>query len=168
MVRWQNQYNRNRFYSDSDKECSDCEEIKPHEEFYSWKNGVGPKNLSWYCKECCKRKGRENHSTYKTRATFRDAKRNTYIKSKYGITLDDYKERLIAQNNKCAICRVELSIGGQKAHFDHCHATGKPRMFLCTNCNQGLGHFKDNIANLKTAIDYLNAHSDSVDVVKEE
>lgn len=46
-------------------------------------------------------------------------------------------------------------------HLDHCHITGKIRGFLCSNCNTGLGLFKDNINLLESAIKYLRTHNDN-------
>jgi len=42
--------------------------------------------------------------------------------------------------------------------LDHCHETGGFRGFLCSNCNTGLGAFKDDAAILMNAISYLEAH----------
>lgn len=67
-------------------------------------------------------------------------------------TTEEYIEKLLKdQDNKCAICKLET-----KLVIDHCHANGNVRGMLCTNCNTGLGHFKDNINFLKEAINYLN------------
>ena len=38
---------------------------------------------------------------------------------------------------------------------DHCHTTLKVRGKLCTNCNLGLGHFKDDPILLEFARLYL-------------
>ena len=91
-----------------------------------------------------------------------------FCKRNYGISLKEYSEKLEAQNHKCAICRVELSNGGGLTHLDHNHTTGEIRAILCTNCNRGLGHFKESIENLKSAIIYLDTHNSSVDRIKED
>ncbi len=164
-----NQYSeRKRFFSNTEKECSSCEQKLPYSAFYTgWSGGQGPLKLSWYCKECNKAKSREKHKTYKLDSNFQDSKRNTWIKRRHGISLEQYKEKLAIQNNECAICQVKLLTSGHGTHLDHCHKTGQLRKFLCTNCNRGLGHFKDNPKFLETAIDYLNAHNSSVDADKE-
>lgn len=53
----------------------------------------------------------------------------------------------------CAICGTEPQ--RRFLHLDHDHKTGKARGLLCVNCNTALGHFKDDVARLKKAIEYL-------------
>lgn len=82
--------------------------------------------------------------------------KNAHLKRTYGITLEDFNRMLFNQNGCCLICkkqRTELLV--MDIHVDHCHKTGKVRGLLCSSCNQGLGNFKDNIANLLAAVEYL-------------
>jgi hypothetical protein len=85
-----------------------------------------------------------------------------WLKKKYNISLEDYNNTLVSQNNCCLICKLpETSISNKNnkvisLSVDHCHTTGKVRGLLCSNCNKGLGCFKDNISFLKEAIEYLN------------
>jgi 5-methylcytosine-specific restriction endonuclease McrA len=84
--------------------------------------------------------------------------RKAQLRSRYGITPDDYDRMLKEQDGKCAIC---LEPAGER-HFsvDHCHAaTGKVRSLLCRKCNTGLGSFCDSIPLLQAAIDYIQRHS---------
>ena len=58
----------------------------------------------------------------------------------------------------CAICGVELTGRGQAANapsFDHNHATGKFRGWLCSRHNRALGAFNDDPALLRKAADYI-------------
>ncbi len=59
----------------------------------------------------------------------------------------------------CPICN-KGSIPGITANLvkDHDHETGNAREWLCDSCNTGLGRFKDNIALLQKAIEYLKKH----------
>lgn len=98
---------------------------------------------------------------------YKKKKMNSHFLHTYGISLEEYEEKLKSQGNICAICGVPLPSRGLLTHLDHDHKTGKLRDFLCTNCNRGLGSFKDSISNLERAIMYLKTHSDSVDVAKE-
>ena len=62
------------------------------------------------------------------------------------------------QGGKCAICGAGvqgMTASKTRLSVDHCHASGKIRGLLCGGCNVGLGHFKDSVALLSSAIDYL-------------
>lgn len=78
-----------------------------------------------------------------------------HIKSKYGLSIEDYQELLQKQNSICPICKRTLIDRQNMPHVDHDHTTNKIRGILCGNCNMGLGNFKDNIESLKRAIKYL-------------
>ncbi|MDO3651295.1 endonuclease domain-containing protein [Nocardia mangyaensis] len=54
-------------------------------------------------------------------------------------------------NNACEICKESVEL----LAVDHCHTTNKVRGLLCSNCNNGLGRFKDNTEYLNNAINYL-------------
>lgn len=63
------------------------------------------------------------------------------------------------QNNKCAICETEISLGRQpytktKAYVDHDHDSNKVRGLLCHRCNCRLGPIEDK-EWLKKALAYL-------------
>lgn len=66
----------------------------------------------------------------------------------------DFLNLLSAQNGLCAICESPLILG-RTTHVDHNHKTNFIRGILCSNCNLGLGRFKDSIVNLENAILYL-------------
>ena len=57
----------------------------------------------------------------------------------------------------CEICGIaEKDAPKGTLHCDHDHVTGKPRGMLCMHCNQALGKFKDDVALLNRAIEYLS------------
>lgn len=61
-----------------------------------------------------------------------------------------------SQQGRCAICGTpEADVPGGLLHLDHEHATSLVRGLLCTNCNTGLGQFKDDPSRLLAAVDYL-------------
>jgi hypothetical protein len=74
------------------------------------------------------------------------------LKSRYGITPEDYDQMLKEQNGVCAICKVRKK---EKLHIDHDHKTGRVRGLLCGACNRALGLLKDNTDFLNKAIEYL-------------
>jgi len=74
----------------------------------------------------------------------------------FGVDKEKYQKMLDKQDNKCAICGVNVSELKYTLCVDHDHATGKVRGLLCHDCNVGIGRMKDNIKTLKKAIKYLS------------
>lgn len=69
-------------------------------------------------------------------------RRISYLSKVYNLTLEDYNNLLLKQNNSCYICG-KLHIDTQKGlHIDHDHLTGKIRGLLCSNCNGSLGWYE--------------------------
>jgi Autographiviridae endonuclease VII len=60
---------------------------------------------------------------------------------RYGITLERFDELVREQNNRCAICEVDLG-DGRRRQIDHDHATKRVRALLCPGCNGALGHIE--------------------------
>ncbi|MDE0324591.1 MAG: endonuclease VII domain-containing protein [Candidatus Poribacteria bacterium] len=61
----------------------------------------------------------------------------------------------------CPICEKRTIVDvTAKIVADHDHDTGEGREWICDSCNTGLGRFKDNIAILETAIEYLRRFED--------
>lgn len=73
-----------------------------------------------------------------------------HLKSRHGITKEQWHTMYAEQDGKCAICHLP-----SKLMLDHCHTTNTIRGLLCHQCNLGLGHFKDNQELLQAAISYL-------------
>ncbi len=74
---------------------------------------------------------------------------------KYGLTPETYKELLIQQDYRCAICGKHRKEMTKDIHIDHCHATNKVRGLLCHSCNVLIGMAKDNLYILTKAKQYL-------------
>lgn len=97
------------------------------------------------------RKIRERYATdpeYRSRClSYRkhpDKARNQQLKRDYGITLEEYNERLEFQGGVCAICKCPPT-GRFQLAVDHCHSTGMIRGLLCSFCNHGIGNFRDDV-----------------------
>ena len=90
--------------------------------------------------------------------------RNINLKSKYGITRQEFDARLMAQGNVCAICKQAGARTGRAVsmHVDHSHASGAIRGILCGPCNRALGYMEDSPARLLAAAAYLGALPDAV------
>lgn len=79
-------------------------------------------------------------------------RKDTQLKSYYGISLQEYNDQLAHQDGRCCICKKQ-----EKLVVDHCHSTGKVRGLLCLKCNLGIGYLLDNVSNLEAAIDYIKS-----------
>lgn len=132
-------YNKSKqFKSGIAHRCKDCTNL------YNRKYEKGPGKEK--CLERAKKRYRKHRKKY----------RNWELIREFGITLDDYNNILLEQNNVCYICKnPELNRKTKTLSVDHCHKSGNVRGLLCSNCNLGLGNFQDNIEYLKTAIEYL-------------
>jgi hypothetical protein len=75
---------------------------------------------------------------------------------KLGLDPDVIEPLFNAHNNICDSCGLPSE---KTLVTDHCHTTGKFRGFLCSNCNTGLGMFKDDPIRLQKAIDYITNYT---------
>jgi hypothetical protein len=146
---------QDRYYkqnTSTHKKCKSCGAIKERSEYY--KDSRRKDGITAYCKPC----------KLEINQAWRESNPDKYQKSvvdlkwtaksrRYGISKEEFFTMLEQQNNSCAICKESI---GESAHVDHCHSSGKVRGLLCASCNKGLGMFKDNIAHLESAIEYLN------------
>ena len=76
------------------------------------------------------------------------------LRTKYGLTPEQYSEMLAAQNGVCAICR-EPPPADILLSVDHCHRTSHVRGLLCKPCNLAIGNMKDDAARLRAAANYV-------------
>jgi hypothetical protein len=125
--------------------CTQCGELKPLSTFSLLKNGLRERRCSR-----CKRK----HLTPR-------AMRNYYLRSKFGITHEEWVALYEGQGGLCAICEDPLPLTEARCHTDHDHKTGKVRGILCPACNHGLGHFRDNPKIARAAANYLDRHREN-------
>ena len=116
---------------DGVKFCPKCREIKDVNNFYADRTRKGGRG--GYCKTCDRK---DYPSSY----------------YKYGIQPKDYRFLMKKQSGCCAIC---YSFDVRKLSIDHDHKTGRVRGLLCSLCNVGLGHFKNNPLYLLEAVKYL-------------
>jgi hypothetical protein len=84
-------------------------------------------------------------------------RRQTSLKQRYGLTLEDYDNLLQLQNGVCAICGrpPRGKTKGRRLYVDHDQTTGRVRGLLCPSCNTTLGQFNHDPAVLLAAINYL-------------
>lgn len=157
------------------KSCSQCGALKSYSDFNSKKNSRD--KLRSECKACCLVNSNrwKNNNTDKSKASYKKwreknidreravkreyaknnvwAARNRELKRQYGISYATFNIMRVGQLGLCLICKEPT----EKLVVDHCHETGHVRGLLCGKCNSAIGLFKDNIENLKRAVEYLTA-----------
>lgn len=158
------------------KRCRICKQEKLDSEFYP--NSHTKDGLRAECKECKRleyqqnkeqrsKKAKENYwknpqiareRANKYRKAFPNKVKSTKLMQEFGLSYEEYVSKLEAQNYSCAICDKHESNFTFKLAVDHDHESGKIRGLLCSNCNNGLGRFHDDLNKLQNAIEYLKKH----------
>jgi hypothetical protein len=77
------------------------------------------------------------------------------LRWRYGIPLEEYNKVFQEQAGNCKLCGLHQSVLRYSLAVDHNHKSGQIRGLLCSNCNTGLGLFKDDISLLQKATQYL-------------
>lgn len=154
------------------KKCIVCEKTKSIEEFgangYTKKDGTKGKRND--CKKCCNDRRAEYFRNPEKRAGINIRRRRTYavdsaprrgqnrkynLRTNYGLEVAAVDAYLVKIEFCCEICGTHDSETYRGLKVDHCHSTNINRGMLCQNCNNGLGHFKDDIDSLLRAVEYL-------------
>ena len=142
------------------KKCSKCKILKPHSEF--GKNIRKTDGYQNQCKECgyasseqWRLNNLEHRSAYNKQYAIdnKESIRNRALQREYGLTVEQFNEILLKQNNKCKICKKDFD---GTPYVDHNHTTGKVRGFLCRPCNFLIGLAEDNSVILREAAHYLD------------
>lgn len=162
------------------KLCNRCGQTKPVKDFHLRKEqGVSEKYRS-PCKQCIKHAYNQNKDEHRSKAKEyyqknRDSRleyyhrnkdylnrnrRKYFYKSTYGISLDSVEDMREEQEYRCYICGTPETDLTRGLCLDHNHITGQNRKLLCNNCNNLLGHAKENTDILSKAIEYIDEHND--------
>lgn len=116
------------------------------------------------CRSCTNERQRAwRKKAVATRPEFVAARLFSQVKNRakrYGLTLEEFAVLEAMAVGKCEICQKPARARNKwkadsKLHVDHCHTTGKVRGMLCTDCNRGIGLFRDDPKALRRAADYL-------------
>lgn len=144
------------------KYCPGCKQIRNLLEFSTMKVRSG---VASHCRECSNRIATERNSTDKGKyARHNSYKRNREkvmdqkLQKKFGITLEQYKQILSSQGNKCAICGKTPEENKKMLAVDHNHATNKNRGLLCSSCNICIGFIEKNKLDISAIRQYLITH----------
>lgn len=83
---------------------------------------------------------------------------------RHGLSELDILAMRAAQSNRCACCDEIFTASPNVDHDHHCCEANRScdkcrRGLLCSNCNRGLGMFRDSIERLLKAVEYLKRHA---------
>lgn len=134
------------------KVCSTCTQERLLCDFHTAKRNKD--GYQGHCKSCQAEKSKlwkqENHE----RAYI--SNKAWELRTKYGMSIEEYDELLALQDNKCACCQVRAPVGTRRPfNVDHDHGTGRVRGILCPSCNSGIGHLSDSLEGVLMAVTYL-------------
>lgn len=140
-------------------QCSKCKEFKPTDEYVP--DGRKANGRKSRCRTCSyqataawRAKNREHLRT--TQVAYELAtKRRSWLKTKYGLTVEQFEAMVTTQGNVCALCHQPQNPKFRYLDVDHCHATGEVRGLLCRHCNTAIGHFRDDPELLMRAAAYI-------------
>ena len=127
------------------KVCTKCNESKPHTDFYKSGERNGKQRTKSYCKVCA----------IKINKHYVEQNPYNWITKRYNVSLEIAKDLYMRSMKTCDICGVEWNGTKERLCIDHDHATGKVRGVLCKHCNHILGHSRDSVTILKSAVEYL-------------
>lgn len=140
------------------KRCSVCKQELPLASFYRDLSRIDGHRGT--CRSCSstqhKQWAKENKEHLRQYGQGRiRSRRSRSSRVRYSLPRVLRQELIAASGGSCTICGNQLKGGVGGASVDHDHASGKIRGVLCSTCNLGLGHFRDNIESLLGAISYL-------------
>ena len=115
--------------------CTRCKEEKPETTEFFPPHNKKRNGLDSWCRSC--------------RATYRNANCRGRFRN---VITDEALADIKATVTQCVICGDDGPLV-----VDHDHATGEVRGMLCSHCNRGLGHFRDDPMLLEFAAQYLYA-----------
>ena len=127
------------------KVCTKCGEFKEHNQYYKSGERNGKQHIKSYCKSCAIVKNKQ----------YIEKNPYSWIAKRYNVSLDVAKFLYLRSMQSCDICGTLWDGTKERLCIDHCHITGEVRGVLCKHCNHVLGHSKDSVQILKSAIEYL-------------
>lgn len=128
-----------QFNEDGTLTCSKCK-LDKLPDFFS-KNKKQKTGYNYACKTCMKEQTRRYN-----------------LPSKYGITVEEYTDKIKQQDYKCACCGVKFELDDEAKKMpcvDHNHNTGEVRDILCHRCNLAAGNVLDSSFMAEQLVAYL-------------
>lgn len=120
--------------------CESCKKERAKQRWEKWRSKQD--DASFRAKE------NERQQGYRLRTGYQ---RDYELRTKYGITLEEWADMLEKAGYACEICRQST----ESLCVDHDHVTGKVRGVLCRKCNRSIGQLGDSVEALERALEYL-------------
>lgn len=92
----------------------------------------------------------------KERNRLKEVAHERHVQNTYGLAPGEFAELFDYQGRWCALCHRARGVT-RNLLVDHDHQTGDPRGLLCKNCNNMLGHGRDEVAFFQRVITYLQS-----------
>lgn len=90
----------------------------------------------------------------------KDYYKNKSLRTRYGISPEEYNKLFMDQEGKCKICGCEETTVAngitRSLAVDHNHTSGVIRGLLCRKCNTAIGLLKEDKLLLLKAVEYLD------------
>ena len=144
------------------KKCRACSIEKPIEEYHISHQGKTGPIYKARCKVCISKYQKEGYKKLSEEVKQDRRKKNPCnnfewrkthrLKSRYGLTTEDFSAMILEQQNKCKICGLDM----KDPQVDHNHDTGKVRALLCRPCNTSLGMLKEDPQTIRNMLNYIN------------
>jgi len=132
--------------SERTKECTMCGQTFDRTLEFFYKKKGGRDGLTTACKTC-------HRARQQASPNFAINQRRSWLRIKYGITLEEYDLMFESQGGVCDICSKPND--GKELCVDHDHTTLQVRGLLCTPCNKAIGQLGDTAESLRKALTYL-------------
>jgi len=138
------------------KVCASCEIKKSVDKFKFRKDSSD--GYRSHCSECLSKTASNKwKEDKKFQQRGKERSRKYSLKTKYGLTLEEFNGMCKAVNYSCEICGTHINeLSHDTLYVDHCHTTGKIRGLLCNTCNSGISMLQDDETIMLKAIDYIN------------
>ncbi len=152
------------------KKCTVCKEVLTIDKFRRRRGGVGRQGQPLLFPSCavCSDSKIERIKKARTEKYTPDYFRDRALRNRYGISLREYDEMLMAQCGLCLVCdRTPFEIYEDESQMTallvvhHCHDSGRVIGLLCSTCNLGMGHLGDSPLLLRRAADIMEADSNT-------
>jgi Recombination endonuclease VII len=144
------------------KQCTGpCGRLLPATTEFFHRNKSAKDGLRAQCKVCKLKYGKLYRSRPET-ILRRSGRVN--LRSKYGISKEEYNLILFRQGGVCAICKKAESAIDYKTKkakllaVDHNHVTGQIRELLCQRCNWIVGYIERDRERAQKILKYLKKH----------